>query len=175
MNYPSDTLDIQQMPLSLQLERPKFYGLVCGAGVAGDLFSWGDFTVHAKAGWQYIRGNDKQWNIALSAAAGTADISSAIHLFTAGLQLVYNGLNDMTIFAGPELFLIKGHYGCSEAISPTGDTTVLSGSQELAVKQKKWLGINAGAIFEIGDNWQVVAQCSLLSRTAVSAAFYYNF
>jgi hypothetical protein len=167
--YAKDPVYFTALPLSLGWDRQKFQGLLLGAALAAEPFAFGDFFMKARGEFVFVLEKDKAWEVMLPLVSGQATGENAFTLITLDVTLHYQGLSGLTLFLGPRLNLLHGKFIAAETVAD------LQGQQEMIYKQKNLIGPLAGAVLEIGDNWELTFKASLLARTELSLAVMYVF
>lgn len=165
--HMNQAVDFVQLPLSLQLDKTKFQGLLFGARIQSVPFSVSDFSLKAAGEFLYAREGSKDWGITLPLVKGTASARNQFSLMTADLLFQYEGISGLVLFAGPRLNLLNGKLKLAETIE------AVEGIQEMKFKQRNLIGPVIGAVFEIGGNWEVAVQGSLISRLSASLEISY--
>lgn len=166
--HMNQAVDFVQLPLSLRLDQTKFKGLLFGARLQSQPFSTGDFSLKAVGEFLFAREGGKNWEVTLPLVKGAATGKNQFSLATVDLLFQYEGFSGVTLFAGPRLNLLNGKMTVTEAIES------IEGSQELKFKQKNLIGPTAGAMFELGSNWEVSLKGSLVSRLSASLEISYS-
>jgi len=167
--YAKDPLYFTALPLSLGWDGQKFQGLLLGAAVAAEPFTFGDFSIKGRGEFIFVMEKDKAWDVTLPLVSGQATGQNAFTLVTLDVTLQYQGLSGLTLFLGPRLNLLHGKFIAAETIAD------LQGQQEMIYRQNSLIGPLAGAVIEIGDNWELTFKASLLARTELSLAVAYIF
>jgi hypothetical protein len=167
--FANNPLDFTTMPLSLRWDREKFAGLLLGAAVSSEPYTIDDFSLKVRGEFTLAMEKEKTWAIELPAVSGQATGDNAFTLLTLDAVVQYDGLTGVTIFIGPRFNLLHGKFTASESIID------LQGQQELSYRQKNFIGALAGAVIEIGGNWELNIKASLFARTELSLAIIYIF
>ena len=167
--YAKDPVYFTALPLSIGWDRQKFQGLLLGAALSAEPFSFGDFFLKARGEFLFVLEKDKAWEVTLPLVSGQVTGKNAFTLVTLDVTLQYQGLSGLTFFLGPRLNLLHGKFVAAETVAD------LQGQQEMIYKQKNLIGPLAGAVLEIGDNWELTFKASLLARTELSLAVAYIF
>jgi hypothetical protein len=167
--HARDPLYFAALPLSLGWDRQKFQGLLLGAALAAEPLTFGDFSLKGRGEFIFVMEKDKVWEVTLPLVSGQATGENAFTLITLDVTLQYQGLSGLTLFLGPRLNLLHGKFIAAETVAD------LEGQQEMIYRQKNLIGPLAGAVLEIGDNWELTFMASLLARTELSLAVAYIF
>lgn len=166
--HMKQAVDFVQLPLSMRLDQTKFQGLLFGARLQSQPFSIDDFSLKVAGEILFAREGGKNWDVTLPLVKGTATGKNQFSLTTVDLLFQYEGFTGVTVFAGPRLNLLNGKMTVSEAIES------IEGIEELTFKQKHLIGPAAGAVFELGSNWEVSIKGSLVSRLSASLEISYS-
>ncbi len=169
MNRFGDPVVATGLPLSLSLERDSNNSMAFGISVRAEPFYFGKFSVGVNGQFLYVKQFKTEWDIELPIITGTA--IEKHYYMKAGLDLLlqYEGLTGITPFIGPNVHFIDGKLDVQEQIG------TISAEQQLEYKQKKLLGVCAGARFEPASNLQVEAKVYFISQTAASVQVLYIF
>jgi hypothetical protein len=167
--YAKDPIDFTGLPLSLRWDREKFAGLLLGAAVSSIPYTLNDFSLKVRGEFIFVMESEKTWAIDLPLVSGQAIGDNSFTLLTLDATVQYEGFTGVTLFIGPRLNLLSGKFSADESIED------LSGQQEFSYRQKHLFGALAGAVFEIGDNWELHVKAGLLARTEFSLAVFYVF
>jgi hypothetical protein len=167
--HARNPLDFTSLPLSLRWDREKFGGLLFGAAVSSEPFTLDDFSLKARGEFTLALEKEKTWEIELPTVSGQAKGDNAFTLLTLDVTVQYDGFTGVTIFAGPRFNLLHGKFTASESIIDLQD------QQEFSYRQKNLIGALAGAVIEIGGNWELNIKVSLFARTELSLAVFYIF
>jgi len=167
--FAKDPVYFNALPLSLNWDRQKFQGLLLGIALAAEPFAFGDFFMKARGEFVFVLEKDKAWEVTLPLVSGQATGENAFTLITLDVTLHFQGLSGLTFFLGPRLNLLHGKFIAAETVAD------LQGQQEMSYKQKNLIGPLAGAVLEIGDNWELTFKASMLARTELSLAVVYVF
>lgn len=169
MNHLDDPVDFINLPLSLRLGDENFKSMVLGVRARSEFFSWKDFSFVATGEFLVFKRFEKELPINLPIASGIATVKNSFTQTAVELLVKYEGLETLTIFAGPQLNLINGEVEASHSIEE------LSGQETLEFKQKQSLGVTAGVHFELGNHFEVDVKAYLLSKTSLSLELFYIF
>ncbi len=167
--YASDPIDFTALPLSLRWDREKFSGLLLGAAVSSVPYTLNDFSLKVRGEFIFVMESEKTWDIELPLVSGQAIGDNSFTLLTLDATVQYEGFTGVTLFIGPRLNLLNGKFSADESIED------LLGQQEYSYRQKNLFGALAGAIIEIGANWELHVKAGLLARTEFSLAVFYIF
>jgi hypothetical protein len=167
--FANDPLDFTTLPLSLRWNREKFNGLLLGAAASSEPLSSDDFSLKLRGEFIFAMEKEKTWTIELPVVGGQATGDNAFTLLTLDATVHYLGFNGVTVFIGPRFNLLHGNFTAVESIED------LQGEQVISYRQKSLIGVLAGAVIEIGGNWELHAKASLLARTEFSLALVYIF
>ncbi len=167
--YASEPLDFTSMPLSLRWDREKFSGLLLGLAASSEPLTMDDFSLKVRGEFTWAMEKEKTWEIELPTVSGEATGDNAFSLLTLDVTVQYDGFSGVTLFAGPRLSLLNGTFTAAETIID------LQGQQEFSYRQKNFFAVLAGAVIEIGGNWELNVKASLLGRTELSLAVFYIF
>jgi len=174
--FAKDPIDFNTLPLSLRWDRQKFGGLLLGAALSSEPFSFGDFSLKGRGEFTFALEKDRTWDIELPLANGQATGENTFTLLTLDLTLQYEGLTGVTVFLGPRLNLLHGKFISAETIvDPEGKIADLQGRQEITYSQKNLIGALAGMTVEIANNWELTIKAGFLARTELSLAVFYIF
>jgi hypothetical protein len=168
-NKLSDPVDFTGLPLSLRLDDKSFNSMLLGLRAKSEFFSWNNFAFEAGAEFLYFKENTKDLDIQLPIVSGQATAKNSFTQTALELLIKYEGFSNFTVFAGPQLSLLKGTVTASETLG------VLSGEQDLDFDQEKSFGFVGGARFELGSNFDLNVKASLFSRTSLSVEIFYVF
>ncbi len=168
-NRFKDPVNLFSPPVPLIAEGERFSAMMGGLRGRASLFSWKEFSFEAHAQLLYFRRFTKELNIDLPLAAGTGILKNGFHQIGLDLLIQYDGLSSMTLFAGPQLNIVRG--------TLTGTKTIggISTSQSLTYNQKNLWGLVAGIYYELGSNFDISAKISLIANTSLSVMMIYVF
>ncbi len=167
--FAKDPLDFTSLPLSLRWERQKFQGLLLGAALISEPLSFDDFSLQLRGEFTFAMEKGRTWEIELPQVSGQATGDNTFSLLTMDATVHYQGITGVTVFFGPRLNLLHGKFRAGESIAE------LEGEQEFTYRQKNLVGVLAGLVVEIGDNWELSIKASLLARSELSLAVFYVF
>lgn len=168
-NHFGDPVDFLNLPLSLRINDQSYSSMVFGVRVRSDLFSWRDFSFNADAELLFFKPFKKEHTIDLPIATGQSTVKQSFSQVTVELLAQYDGLSSITIFAGPQLNLLKGKMTASETIVD------LQGEEKLTYKQKNTLGFAGGVSLELSSHFDLDVKVSLFSKVSLSAEIFYIF
>ncbi len=168
VNSMKDPVNFYQVPLTLQLDDTNFKSMMLGFNVRSEFFSWKDFSFSANAEFMHFMKAKNDFLIFLDNVDGTGEFQNSLTRMSLELLAQYEGLSNIDLFAGPQLFLLKGKFNSSETVGN------ISGDEELSYKQRKPLGFVSGIHFEAGD-FEVQGKVTLFSNTSISAIISYTF
>jgi len=164
-----DPVNFYNLPLSLGISGQSYKSMIFGARARSDFLSWKDFSLCANGEILFFKLFEKENPIQLPIVTGTAAVKQSFSQLTLELLVQYDGFSTFTVFAGPQLFLLKGKITASESIEE------LEGEEEFAYKQKETLGLAAGVNFELGSHIDLNVKVSLFSKTSLSVEVFYIF
>lgn len=167
--HNKNSLDFAQLPLPLRWNRSTFSGFLLGLAIISEPLSLDDFALNLRGEFNFPLAQEMEWEILSPQVSGTFKGKNSFTLLTLDVTLQYQGFTGVTIFAGARLNLLHGKFTASEIIAN------LPSLQAIPYNQKKLLGPLAGALIEIGDNWELTIKASFLARTELSLAIFYTF
>jgi len=168
-NYMKDPVDFNNLPLSLQLQDETFNSMVLGVRAKSEFLSWKDFSFAANAEYLYFKRLKKEFPIELPIVTGEAIVKNSFTQLSVELWAQYEGFSNFTLFAGPQLNLLKGKFNVSEEISD------LNAEEELSYKQENKLGVAAGVLLEVSSHIDVNLKINLISKNSFSIGAIYVF
>jgi len=168
-NRTSSAVNFTQLPLSLRLNDESFNSIVLGLKAKSEFFSWEDFTFTAQGNFNYFKLFKKEFPIELPIETGSAVFKNSFHTFNIELLIQYDGLNNFTLYAGPQINVLKGKFHVLEEI----DT--LKGEETLSYKQRHTFGALGGARFELGSHFDVNVMVNLISKSSLGVEIFYVF
>lgn len=167
-NSMKDPVNFYKVPLTLQLNDTNFKSMLLGFIARSEFFSWKDFTFHANAEFMHFMKAKNDFLIYFDTVDGSGKFQNSLTRISLEMLAQYEGLSNFDLFAGPQLFLLKGKFNTSETIGN------ISGEEELSYKQRKSLGLVSGIHFEAGD-FEIQGKVTLFSNTSISALISYTF
>lgn len=168
-NTFKDPVNFFRLPLTLQSEGTRFNSMMFGVRAIADLFSWKDFSFTVNGEALIFKRFEKELPIELNAAAGTALLENNFRQLGLEFLVHYEGLDYITIFAGPQLHLLSGTFSATEKIEN------IDAMEELEYRQKSTLGLRAGVYYELSSHFDIKASISLLSKISLSVTVFYIF
>jgi hypothetical protein len=168
-NRFADPVDFYNLPLSLQVSGQSYKSMIFGARAKSDFLSWKDFSLRANGEILFFKLFEKESPIRLPIVTGTAAVKQSFSHMTLELLVQYDGFSTFTVFAGPQLYRLKGKITASEIIEE------LEGEEEFEYKQKNTIGLTGGVNFELGSHFDLNVKASLFSRTSLSVEVFYIF
>jgi hypothetical protein len=168
-NQFDDPVDFLTLPLSLRVSDQSYNSMIFGARIKSDFFSWRDFSFSANGEILFCKLFEKEDTIDLPIVSGTSSVKQSFSQMSLELLAQYDGFSNFTIFAGPQLYLLKGKITASESIEE------LQGEEEFEYKQKNSLGFTGGINLELGSHFDIDIKLSLFSRTSLSIEIFYIF
>jgi hypothetical protein len=169
LTHFNDPLLVTGLPLSLDLQPKRNGSVVVGLALNVQPFYWGDFSFHGNGEFIYVKQLTNEWDIQLPIVGGRAVQEHFFYQGTLDVLIQYDGFLGVTPFLGPQFNMIKGRLNMSEDIGS------ISARRELEYQQKNLLGVCAGARFELGRRWEMMARANFLSRTYFSIEVLYLF
>jgi hypothetical protein len=164
-----DPVDFYNLPLSLSVSSQSYNSMIFGARVKSDFFSWKYFSFRANGEILFFKLFEKEIPIQLPIVTGTSTVKQSFSQITLELLVQYDGFSTFTVFAGPQLYRLKGKITASESIEE------LEGEEEFEYKQKKSIGLTGGVNFELGSHFDLNVKVSLFSKTSLSVEVFYIF
>jgi hypothetical protein len=164
-----DPVDFYNLPLSLNVSSQSYKSMIFGARAKSDFLSWHYFSFRANGEILFFKLFEKENPIRLPIVTGTAAVKQSFSQLILELLVQYDGFSTFTVFAGPQLYLLKGKITASESIEE------LEGEEEFEYKQKKSLGLTGGVNFELGSHFDLNLKVSLFSKTSLSIEAIYIF
>ncbi len=164
-----DPVDFYNLPLSLSVSSQSYKSMIFGARARSDFLSWHYFSLRANGELLFFKPFEKESPIQLPIVSGTAAVKQSFSQLTLELLVQYDGFSTFTVFAGPQLYRLKGKITASESIEE------LEGEEEFEYKQKNTMGLTAGVNFELGSHFDLNVKVSLFSKTALSVQAFYIF
>ena len=168
-NHFADPVDFYNLPLSLRLNEQSHSSMVFGLRAKSDFFSWRDFSFSANAEILLLKLAKKEQNIDLPIVTGTSTTKQSFSQLTLELLVQYDAFSRLTVFAGPQLNLLKGKITAAEVIED------LQGEEKLTYKQKNTLGLAGGINYELSSHFDLNVKAGLFSRTSLSIEVFYIF
>ncbi len=168
-NNFDDPVVFDQLPLSLQLTDAKPNAFVLGANIKSEFATFGYFSLKAKGEFLYFSSMKFEDTIDLPIVSGSAIIKNNFYQFTVDLLLQYDGFSGVSIFLGPQVFLLDGTMSADETISS------LEANHELDFNQKQVFGITGGASIAVASNFDLVLKATMLSKLSLSAGIVFIF
>ena len=168
-NRFNDPVDFYNLPLSLSISGHSSKTMVFGARVKSDFFSRKYFSLRANGEILFFKLFEKENPINLPIVTGTSTVKQSFSWVVLELLVQYDGFSTFTIFAGPQLYHLKGKITASESIEE------LQGEEEIEYKQKNTLGLTGGVNFKLGSHFDLNVKVSLFSKTSLSVAVFYIF
>jgi hypothetical protein len=165
----ADPVNFYNLPLSLGVSGQSYKSMIFGARARSDFLSWKDFSLRANGEILFFKLFEKESPIQLPIVTGTAAVKQSFSQLTLELLVQYDGFSTFTVFAGPQLYRLKGKLTASESIEE------LEGEEEFAYKQKETMGLTAGVNFELGSHFDLNVKVSLFSKTSFSVEAFYIF
>jgi hypothetical protein len=165
----ADPVNFYNLPLSLGVSGQSYKSMIFGARARSDFLSWKDFSLRANGEILFFKLFEKESPIQLPIVTGTSAVKQSFSQLTLELLVQYDGFSTFTVFAGPQLYRLKGKITASESIEE------LEGEEEFAYKQKETMGLTAGVNFELGSNFDLNVKVSLFSKTSLSVEVFYIF
>jgi hypothetical protein len=165
----ADPVNFYNLPLSLGVSGQSYKSMIFGARARSDFLSWKDFSLRANGEILFFKLFEKESPIQLPIVTGTAAVKQSFSQLTLELLVQYDGFSTFTVFAGPQLYRLKGKLTASESIEE------LEGEEEFAYKQKETMGLTAGVNFELGSHFDLNVKVSLFSKTSLSVEAFYIF
>lgn len=164
-----DPVDFYNLPLSLSVSSQSYKSMIFGARARSDFLSWHYFSLRANGEILFLKPFEKESPIQLPIVSGISTVKQSFSQLTLELLVQYDGFSTFTVFAGPQLYRLKGKITASESIEE------LEGEEEFEYKQKKSLGLTAGVNFELGSHFDLNVKVSLFSKTSLSVEAFYIF
>lgn len=168
-NSFTEGVDFLKLPLSLRLNNKSNHSMIFGCNLQSEPFAFGAFTIKLKGEFLFFKLFKQQWDLELPIIEGAAAIENSFNQLSVNLSLVYNGMENLTLYMGPHLNVLSGTVKATESIGG------LEGEQSLDFKQKNPFGLTAGAVLAIGSHWDLTLEVSLLATTAVAVELIYIF
>jgi hypothetical protein len=166
-NNFNEPVDFLNLPLSLRLKKKVNHSMIFGCNLQSEPVFWGDFSLKLQGEFLFFKLFKQQWDVELPIVEGSAEIANGFIQLSMNLLLVYNGMDSLTLYFGPQFNMISGTVEATESIG------ALQGEQSLEFKQKNPFGLSAGAVLAIGSHWDLALNISLLARTAMSIELFY--
>ncbi|MGD2092645.1 MAG: hypothetical protein PVH61_41145 [Candidatus Aminicenantes bacterium] len=164
-----DPVDFFNLPLSLSVSSQSYKSMIFGARAKSDFLSWHYFTLRANGEILFFKSFEKESLIQLPIVTGTTAVKQSFSHLTLELLVQYDGFSTFTVFAGPQLYRLKGKITASERLEE------LEGEEEFEYKQKNTIGLTAGVNFELGSHFDLNVKVSLFSKTSLSIEAFYIF
>jgi hypothetical protein len=164
-----DPVDFYNLPLSLSVSSQSYNSMIFGARARSDFLSWKDFSLHANGEILFFKLFEKESSIQLPIVTGISTVKQSFSQMTLELLVQYDGFSTFTVFAGPQLYWLKGKITASESIEE------LEGEEEFEYKQKNTIGLTGGINFELGSHFDLNLKVSLFSKTSFSIEAFYIF
>jgi hypothetical protein len=168
-NHFADPVDFSNLPLSLRLNEQSQTSMVFGLRANSDFFSWRDVSFKAQGELLFLKLAKKEQDITLPIVTGTSTTKQSFSQLTLELLVQYDAFSRLTVFAGPQLNLLKGKITAAESIAE------LQGEEELTYKQKNTLGLTGGITYELSSHIDLNVKAGLFSRTSLSVEVFYIF
>jgi hypothetical protein len=168
-NKFNEPLNLFRPPVTLAADDERFNSMMFGLRGKSELYSWQDFSFAAHGELLYFKRFTKNVDIDLPIASGRGVLKNTFYKFAVDLLVQYDGFTGLTIFTGPRLNLL---YGTLDGTKTVGN---IDTSETVDYNQKNTIGMVAGAYYELGDNFDIQAQLTLFSNTAVSVMLIYVF
>ncbi len=168
-NHFNDAVDFYRLPLSLHVDDQSFNSMVFGVKAKSDFFSWKDFSFVAQGELLFFKLFKKEFPIDLPIAKGTSTVKQSFSQLALELLVQYDGFPGFTVFAGPQLNLLKGSLTASEKIEE------LEGEEKLTYRQKNKMGIAAGINIELSSQLELNVKVNVISKTSLSVEVFYIF
>ncbi|UCH97012.1 MAG: hypothetical protein JSV88_09215 [Candidatus Aminicenantes bacterium] len=165
----ADPVDFYNLPLSLRLSDQAYNSMVFGLRAKSDFLSWKDFSFNANAEILFFKLFKKEHTIDLPIVTGTSTIKHSFTQVALELLVQYDAFSTFTIFAGPQMNLVKGKITAAENIEE------LQGEEELEYQQKNTMGFAGGVLFELGSHFDLKVKVNLFSKTSLSVEVFYIF
>ena len=165
----NDPVDFYNLPLSLSVSSQSYKSMIFGARARSDFLSWHYFSLRANGEILFFKPFEKESPIQLPIVSGTSAVKQSFSQLTLELLVQYDGFSTFTVFAGPQLYRLKGKITASESIEE------LEGEEEFEYKQKKTIGLTGGVNFELGSHFDLNVKVSLFSKTSLSIEAFYIF
>lgn len=165
----ADPVNFYNLPLSLDVSGQSYKSMMFGARARSDFLSWRDFSLRANGEILLFKLFEKENPIQLPIVTGTSVAKQSFSQLTLELLVQYDGFSTFTVFAGPQLCLLKGKITASESIED------LEGEEEFTYQQKNTMGLTAGVNFELGSHFDLNVKVSLFSKTSLSVETFYIF
>jgi len=164
-------LNFTTLPLSVQItdKAANNNGLIWGASVKSEPFSWDDFSLSLKASFVNFSQSAREWSIALNNADGSLNGKLNFFILKVNAVVNYQGLSNFIIFAGPEFSMISGKYNMDETIVD------IVGSEEITIKQKSFLTAVAGITWQGFDFFDLTLSGSYFGRKSIALSLVHNF
>jgi len=164
-----DPVDFYTLPLSLSVSSQSYNSMIFGARARSDFLSWKDFSLRANGEILFFKLSETESAIRLPIVTGTSTVKQSFSQMTLELLVQYDGFSTFTVFAGPQLYWLKGKITASESIEE------LEGEEEFEYKQKNAIGLASGVNFELGSHFDLNIKVSLFSKTSFSIEAFYIF
>ena len=165
--FHKEPVDFVNLPLSLRLDQKKTSAMFFGLGLSTEFLHRGNFCFIINTRFLYYRGFNQDWPINLPVIIGSASGDHSFYQFSSDFLIQFTGYNQITLFWGPQLFLMKGTLSFSETIHD------LSNSQSMTYRQSMPVGLICGMTYEISNKITAVAQLHFLSKTAFTFGVHY--
>ncbi len=168
-NHFNEPVDFLQLPLSLRLSKKNNHSMVFGCNLHSEPFDFGDFSLKLKGEFLFFKLFKQEWTVELPVVEGSAEVENSFFQLSANVLLVYQGMENLILYAGPQFNLLNGTIKAYETIEQ------LQGEQALEFKQKNLFGLMAGAVLALGSQWDLAVNVSMFAKTAVSVELFYIF
>jgi hypothetical protein len=164
-----DPVNFNNLPLSLSVSGQSYKSMIFGARARSDFLSWHYFSLRANGEILFFKPFEKESTIQLPIVTGISTVKQSFSQLTLELLVQYDGFSTFTVFAGPQLYYLKGKITASESIEE------LEGEEEFEYKQKKTFGFTGGVNFELGSHFDLNVKVTLFSKTSLSIEAFYIF
>jgi hypothetical protein len=168
-NSFDDPVDFTQLPISLRFDKKKNTAMNFGLCAKSEFSISKMFSIQARGQYLIFKLFEKEFSIDLPIVTGTATTKNSFSQLTVAVMGQYDGLTNMTVFAGPQLNLIDGKYEVREHIEQ------IDVEESIKFKQKSLVGFTGGVRFDIGDNLALDIRAGIISNTFISASLFYIF
>jgi len=162
-------VDFFNLPLSLRIDDQSYNSMVFGIRAKSDLFSWREFSFKANAEFMFFKLFKKENTLTLPITTGASTVKQSFSQVAVELLAQYDGLSSISIFAGPQLNLLKGNITAQETIME------LTGEEKLSYRQKNSLGLTGGTQISLSNHFDLILKLSLFSKNSLSAEVIYLF
>ncbi|MGE5340225.1 MAG: hypothetical protein ACM3SY_01980 [Candidatus Omnitrophota bacterium] len=163
-----DPVDFVNLPISMQVNKRKFDSSFWGIRLKSEFLRKYKFSLLACGEFQYFNVSTAEIPISLPIVKGTAMFENPFYQASVDLAAQFNILPGLTVFAGPQLNLIKGKFKLSESLQ------TLMGKETLSYKQAHPIGLTTGLNWK-GGHFKFDLKLDGLSKIMLTTGVSYIF